>query len=70
MNYNKKTQLIISIIVFVLTGLMLITNVFFVTSSDYKNYPIDYSFHVVLTILFWYAATYLLNYLIVSFFVG
>jgi len=70
MNYNKKTQLIISIIVFVLTGLMLITNVFFVTSSDYKNYPIDYLFHVVLTILFWYAATYLLNYLIVSFLWG
>lgn len=68
MNHSKKSQLIISIVIFVLTGLILITNVFNVSINDYKNYPFDYAFHIVLTILFWYSSAYILNYLISSFF--
>lgn len=58
---SKKIQLVVVAIIFCLTGFLLITKAFYVTQSDYKNYPTDYVFLIAINILFWYASAYLLN---------
>ncbi len=60
---NKKNQLVIFIIL-CLSGLMLFTDVFYVSKHDYKNYPIDYTFLIAVNIIFWYSSAYLFNFLI------
>ncbi|MDH7604290.1 MAG: mechanosensitive ion channel family protein [Melioribacter sp.] len=68
MNYNKKSQIIIALLIFVFTGFLNFTNVFYVTVSNYKEYPTDYVFMILVNILFWYSSAYLLNYIINYFF--
>lgn len=64
MNYTKKSQFIIAVLIFVFTGFLNFTNVFYVTESNYKEYSADYVFMILVNILFWYSSAYLLNYLI------
>ncbi|MEG8946107.1 mechanosensitive ion channel family protein [Rosettibacter firmus] len=61
---SKNIQLIVLAIIFCLTGTLIITDTFLVTKSDYKIYPVDYVFMVVINILFWYSFAYLFNYAI------
>lgn len=67
MNYTKKSQIIVAAIIFVFTGFLNFTNVFYVTVSNYKEYPTDYVFMILVNLLFWYSSAYLLNYLINNF---
>ncbi len=58
---NKTVYLFISLIIAILSGAVLIAGVFDLSTITMKENPLDYSFYILFTILFWFSAAYLTN---------
>lgn len=61
MDRNKKSYVVIAVILFVISGFILVSGIFSLPKSVYRNNPMDYVFFVMISILFWFSASYLFN---------
>lgn len=61
MDRNKKSYVVIAAVVFIISGFLLLSGIFTLPKSVYRNNPMDYIFLVLISILFWYSASFLFN---------
>lgn len=67
MTHTKISHIVFSLIVFALSGMMLLLGFFDLGQSILIKNPVDYSFFIIVNIAFWYTAAFLFNQLINSF---